>query len=46
MFDLYDYCRYDATIEALTPNGYLVAYNGWGNKEEVKFVFDHLKTLE
>ncbi|XP_076932031.1 uncharacterized protein LOC143597409 [Bidens hawaiensis] len=26
---------YDATIEALTPNGYLVAYNGWGNKEEV-----------
>lgn len=26
---------YDATIEAFTPNGYLVAYNGWGNKEEV-----------
>ncbi|KAD5317877.1 hypothetical protein R6Q59_033183 [Mikania micrantha] len=26
---------YEATIEALTPNGYLVAYNGWGNKEEV-----------
>lgn len=26
---------YDATIEALTPNGYLVAYSGWGNKEEV-----------
>ncbi|PWA57426.1 Survival motor neuron [Artemisia annua] len=26
---------YDATIEAYTPNGYLVAYNGWGNKEEV-----------
>lgn len=27
--------RYDATIEALTPNGYLVSYEGWGNKEEV-----------
>ncbi|XP_072965916.1 uncharacterized protein [Typha angustifolia] len=26
---------YDATIEALTPNGYYVTYNGWGNKEEV-----------
>ncbi|KAK6915843.1 Survival motor neuron, Tudor domain [Dillenia turbinata] len=26
---------YDATIEALTPNGYVVCYNGWGNKEEV-----------
>lgn len=26
---------YDATIEAFTPNGYLVAYSGWGNKEEV-----------
>ncbi|KAL0927809.1 hypothetical protein M5K25_002020 [Dendrobium thyrsiflorum] len=26
---------YDATIEAFTPNGYFVAYDGWGNKEEV-----------
>ncbi|URE40044.1 Survival of motor neuron-related-splicing factor [Musa troglodytarum] len=27
--------RYDATIEAITPNGYYVYYDGWGNKEEV-----------
>lgn len=26
---------YDATIEAFTPNGYYVSYDGWGNKEEV-----------
>ncbi|XP_008803795.1 survival of motor neuron-related-splicing factor 30 [Phoenix dactylifera] len=26
---------YDATIEALTPNGYYVCYDGWGNREEV-----------
>ncbi|XWS20674.1 hypothetical protein CRYUN_Cryun31cG0123200 [Craigia yunnanensis] len=26
---------YDATIEAITPNGYYVCFNGWGNKEEV-----------
>ncbi|KAL1831706.1 hypothetical protein ACET3Z_001357 [Daucus carota] len=26
---------YDATIDAFTPNGYLVSYEGWGNKEEV-----------
>ncbi|KAJ0960808.1 hypothetical protein J5N97_001309 [Dioscorea zingiberensis] len=26
---------YDATIEALTPNGYYVHYDEWGNKEEV-----------
>ncbi|RAL49534.1 hypothetical protein DM860_012967 [Cuscuta australis] len=26
---------YNATIEAHTSNGYLVAYDGWGNKEEV-----------
>ncbi|KAG0497350.1 hypothetical protein HPP92_002041 [Vanilla planifolia] len=26
---------YGATIEALTPNGYYVCYDGWGNKEEV-----------
>ncbi|KAK4402031.1 hypothetical protein Sango_0943800 [Sesamum angolense] len=25
---------FDATIEALTPNGYYVRYDGWGNKEE------------
>jgi survival-of-motor-neuron-related-splicing factor 30 len=27
--------RYDATIDSLTPNGYYVTYDGWGNKEEV-----------
>ncbi|CAI9101499.1 OLC1v1038837C2 [Oldenlandia corymbosa var. corymbosa] len=26
---------YDATVEAHTPNGYYVTYDGWGNKEEV-----------
>eukprot|EP00249_Psilotum_nudum_P018613 c26887_g1_i2 orf=527-1477(-) len=26
---------YDATIEAVTLNGYFVTYDGWGNKEEV-----------
>ncbi|CAI0437658.1 unnamed protein product [Linum tenue] len=26
---------YDATVEAITPNGYFVAYDEWGNKEEV-----------
>ncbi|AQK51164.1 nucleic acid binding [Zea mays] len=26
---------YNATVEALTPNGYYVAYDGWGNSEEV-----------
>ncbi|KAL0013017.1 uncharacterized protein LOC112016501 [Quercus suber] len=26
---------YDATIEAYSPNGYFVSYDGWGNKEEV-----------
>ncbi|XWS11576.1 hypothetical protein CRYUN_Cryun37aG0010000 [Craigia yunnanensis] len=26
---------YDATIDAITPNGYYVSYEGWGNKEEV-----------
>ncbi|KAK9928836.1 hypothetical protein M0R45_025956 [Rubus argutus] len=26
---------YDATIDSLTPNGYYVMYDGWGNKEEV-----------
>ncbi|KAL3814558.1 hypothetical protein ACJIZ3_015826 [Penstemon smallii] len=26
---------YDATIEALTQNGYYVRYNEWGNEEEV-----------
>ncbi|CAN0907391.1 Survival of motor neuron-related-splicing factor 30 [Linum grandiflorum] len=26
---------YDGTIESITPNGYYVAYDGWGNKEEV-----------
>ncbi|PRQ19660.1 putative chromatin remodeling & transcriptional activation CHROMO-DOMAIN family [Rosa chinensis] len=26
---------YEATIDSLTPNGYYVTYDGWGNKEEV-----------
>ncbi|KAG6553817.1 hypothetical protein Mapa_004734 [Marchantia paleacea] len=26
---------YNATVEAITPNGYFVAYDEWGNKEEV-----------
>ncbi|KAG8490976.1 hypothetical protein CXB51_014104 [Gossypium anomalum] len=26
---------YDATVEAVTPNGYYVSFDGWGNKEEV-----------
>ncbi|KAJ4717624.1 survival of motor neuron-related-splicing factor 30-like [Melia azedarach] len=26
---------YDATIEAITPNGYYVTFDSWGNKEEV-----------
>ncbi|XP_044462579.1 survival of motor neuron-related-splicing factor 30-like isoform X3 [Mangifera indica] len=26
---------YDGTVEAITPNGYYVAFDGWGNKEEV-----------
>ncbi|RZC53493.1 hypothetical protein C5167_012344 [Papaver somniferum] len=26
---------YDATVEALTPNGYYVHFEGWGNREEV-----------
>ncbi|KAL6513211.1 hypothetical protein OROGR_020697 [Orobanche gracilis] len=26
---------YDATVEALTPNGYFVCYDRWGNREEV-----------
>ncbi|KAH6837919.1 nucleic acid binding/RNA binding protein [Perilla frutescens var. hirtella] len=26
---------YDGTIEAHTPNGYYVCYDGWGNREEV-----------
>ncbi|EYU33296.1 hypothetical protein ABFS82_14G085800 [Erythranthe guttata] len=26
---------YDGTIEELTPNGYYVRYDGWGNREEV-----------
>jgi hypothetical protein len=27
--------RYDATVEAYTPNGYYVSYDSWGNREEV-----------
>ncbi|XAR56250.1 hypothetical protein NMG60_11036656 [Bertholletia excelsa] len=26
---------YDATVDAHTPNGYYVCFDGWGNKEEV-----------
>ncbi|PQQ07356.1 hypothetical protein Pyn_10890 [Prunus yedoensis var. nudiflora] len=26
--------QYGATIESLTPNGYFVTYDGWGNREE------------
>ncbi|KAB5574502.1 hypothetical protein DKX38_001696 [Salix brachista] len=26
---------YDATVEELTPNGYYVTFEGWGNREEV-----------
>nr|CAN63860.1 hypothetical protein VITISV_037743 [Vitis vinifera] len=26
---------YEATIDSLTPDGYYVSYDGWGNKEEV-----------
>ncbi|KAI9107349.1 hypothetical protein K1719_021737 [Acacia pycnantha] len=26
---------YDATVDAHTPNGYYVSYEGWGNREEV-----------
>ncbi|XP_074563015.1 uncharacterized protein LOC141819665 [Curcuma longa] len=28
---------YDATIESITPNGYFVSYEVWGNMEEVDF---------
>lgn len=30
--------RYDATVEAYTPNGYYVSYDNWGNKEEVRLL--------
>ncbi|BFG19991.1 hypothetical protein Pyn_01209 [Prunus yedoensis var. nudiflora] len=26
--------QYGATIKSLTPNGYFVTYDGWGNREE------------
>ncbi|KAL3843633.1 hypothetical protein ACJIZ3_001036 [Penstemon smallii] len=26
---------YNGTVEALTPNGYYIRYDGWGNREEV-----------
>ncbi|AQK51161.1 nucleic acid binding [Zea mays] len=35
---------YNATVEALTPNGYYVAYDGWGNSEEVDP--DNVRLLE
>ncbi|XP_042391144.1 survival of motor neuron-related-splicing factor 30-like [Zingiber officinale] len=28
---------YDATIESITPNGYFISYEVWGNTEEVDF---------
>ena len=34
---LFCFCfRYDAVVEAITPLGYLVVFEGWGNKEEVR----------
>ncbi|KAK6121273.1 hypothetical protein DH2020_044976 [Rehmannia glutinosa] len=35
---------YNATIESLTPNGYFVCYDGWGNREEVDP--DNVRPLE
>ncbi|KAJ1255649.1 hypothetical protein BS78_07G012000 [Paspalum vaginatum] len=35
---------YNATVEALTPNGYYVAYDEWGNREEVDP--DNVRPLE
>jgi len=37
--------RYNATVEALTPNGYYVAYDGWGNSEEVCSPFLEITVL-
>lgn len=38
---------YEATIEAITPLGYLVTYDGWGNQEEVDAEnVRHLPSLE
>lgn len=28
--------RYKATVEAVTPGGYFVVYDEWGNREEVR----------
>ncbi|KAI3977270.1 hypothetical protein MKX01_009239 [Papaver californicum] len=35
---------YDATVEALTPNGYYVHFEGWGNREEVDP--DNVKSIQ
>lgn len=32
--NLFKCFRYNATIEAIIPNGYLVSYDEWGNTEE------------
>ncbi|PPR84390.1 hypothetical protein GOBAR_AA36323 [Gossypium barbadense] len=38
---------YDATVEAVTPNGYYVSFDGWGNKEEAgKLCGGHKVKLE
>lgn len=36
--------RYDATITAHTPNGYYVAYDEWGNAEEVCLFNRHINS--
>ncbi|KAH7431802.1 hypothetical protein KP509_08G067100 [Ceratopteris richardii] len=35
---------YNATVEAHTPLGYMVVYDGWGNKEEVDF--DNVRKID
>jgi hypothetical protein len=34
-FFLMLFCRYTATVKAVTPIGYIVTYDDWGNTEEV-----------
>jgi len=38
--------RYDATVEDLTPNGYYVTFDGWGNREEVWFLWPHFQIFQ
>ncbi|XP_051144953.1 uncharacterized protein LOC127260931 isoform X2 [Andrographis paniculata] len=35
---------YNGTVESLTPNGYIVCYDEWGNKEEVDH--DNVRPIE